>query len=109
MRVVFTPRAIRQLEDLHDYLCDKATERTADDYVGRIVAHCQKLHLFPNRGRRRDEILPGLRTIGFERRATIAFMVDADLVLIEGVFHGGQDFESALRDDDREFPSPEDR
>jgi toxin ParE1/3/4 len=107
LRVVFTPRAIRQLEDLHDYLCDNASDRIADNYVGRIVAHCQKLSLFPNRGTRRDDILPGLRTIGFERRATLAFLVQTDLVLIEGVFHGGQDFESALRGEG--VPSPEDR
>ncbi len=98
---------MRHLEDLHDYLCDNASERIADTYVGRIVAHCRKLSLFPHRGTRRDDILPGLRTIGFERRATIAFLVGGDLVLIEGVFHGGQDFESALRGED--IPSPEDR
>ncbi|MDP3896564.1 MAG: type II toxin-antitoxin system RelE/ParE family toxin [Mesorhizobium sp.] len=109
MRVVFTPRAIRQLEHLHDYLSEKASDRIADDYVGRILAHCQKLTLFPQRGTLRDHVLPGLRTIGFERRATIAFMVEADRVVIEGVFHGGQDFEQALRGDDPEFPSPEDR
>jgi toxin ParE1/3/4 len=33
------------------------------------------LATFPERGTRRDDILPGLRTIGFERRATIAFRV----------------------------------
>ncbi len=107
MRVVFTPRAIRQLEDLHGYLCDNASDRIADNYVGRIVTHCQKLSLFPNRGTRRDEILPDLRTIGFERRATIAFVIESDLVLIEGVFHGGQDFKAALRG--AAVPSPEDR
>ena len=30
----------------------------------------------------RDDQLPGLRTIGFERRATIAFIVTADAVLV---------------------------
>ncbi|SMH53235.1 type II toxin-antitoxin system RelE/ParE family toxin [Mesorhizobium australicum] len=105
MRVVFTPRAIRHLEALHDHLCDEASERIANGYVGRIVSACQKLTLFPQRGTRRDEVLPGLRTVGFERRATIAFLVDGDLVLIEGIFHGGQDFESALRAG--EFPPPE--
>ena len=43
-------------------------------------------------------MLPGLRTIGFERRVTIAFMVTPDAVLIEGVFYGWQDFESAFDD-----------
>ena len=59
------------------------------------------------RGTQREDVLPGLRTIGFERRATIAFLVEGDLVLIEGVFHGGQDFESALGGEG--VPSPKDR
>jgi toxin ParE1/3/4 len=49
------------------------------------------------RGRKRDDLLPGLRTIGFERRVTVAFVVSADAVLIEGIFYGGRDFEAALR------------
>jgi hypothetical protein len=30
--------------------------------------------------------LPGLRVTGFERRVTIAFVVTADAVLMEGIF-----------------------
>lgn len=97
MRIVFTPRALRQLEALHDYLSDKAGDRIADAYVERIVAACRRLSTYPVRGTRRDNVLPGLRTIGFERRATIAFLIEDDKVLIEGIFHGGQDFETMLR------------
>jgi hypothetical protein len=35
---------------------------------------------------------------GFERRVTIAFVVTADEVLVEGIFYGGQDFEAEFRD-----------
>jgi toxin ParE1/3/4 len=37
-----------------------------------------------------------LRLIGFERRVMIAFKVEPDLILIEGIFYGGQDFETAF-------------
>jgi toxin ParE1/3/4 len=37
-----------------------------------------------------------LRTIGFERRVTIAFAVTADTVLIEGIFYGGRNFEATF-------------
>jgi toxin ParE1/3/4 len=70
---------------------------TADVYTGRIVAACKGFSQFPLRGTRRDDVLPGLRTIGFERRITIAFMVLPDKVLIEGIFYGGQDFAVDLR------------
>ena len=39
----------------------------------------------------------GLRVTGFERRVTIAFVVTADAVLIEGIFYGGRDFEAEFR------------
>ena len=42
--------------------------------------------------------MPDLRTIGMDRRLTIAFRVLPDRVLIEGIFYGGQDFETRLRD-----------
>ena len=32
--------------------------------------------------------MPGLRTIGMDRRVTVAFMVLPDQVLIEGIFYG---------------------
>jgi toxin ParE1/3/4 len=98
VRVLFTASAERQLDRLHRYIADRAGEGIADGYVDRIVAFCQQLSTFPFRGKARDDLLPGLRTVGFERRATIAFMVTADAVLIEGIFHGGQDFEANFRE-----------
>lgn len=74
--------------------------RRANAYVGRIIAFCNGLTTFPMRGRQRDDLLPGLRTTGFERGVTIAFLVTADAVLIEGIFYGGQDFEAAFRRDE---------
>jgi toxin ParE1/3/4 len=44
-------------------------------------------------------LLLGLRTIGFERRITIAFVVAPEAVLIEGIFYGGRDFESFFKED----------
>jgi toxin ParE1/3/4 len=53
---------------------------------------------FPERGTKRDDILPGLRTIGFERRAMIAFRVLKTRVEIVTIAYGGRDFERELRD-----------
>lgn len=75
-----------------------ASEERADGYVGRIVDFCNGLSTFPLRGTQRDDLLPGLRVTGFERRVTIAFIVTADAVLIEGIFYGGRDFEVEFRD-----------
>ena len=74
----------------------------AGRYIDRIEAACLALADFPERGMRRDDILPGLRTVGFERRATIAFRVLRSRVEIVTIAYGGRDFERALRDDDGE-------
>ncbi|MDC7787471.1 type II toxin-antitoxin system RelE/ParE family toxin [Rhodoplanes sp. TEM] len=57
---------------------------------------CTALAEFPNRGTRRDDIAPGLRTIGFERRATIAFRVLEDVVEIVAIAYAGRDFASEI-------------
>jgi hypothetical protein len=49
-------------------------------------------------GTKREDLLAGLRTVGFERRVTIAFMVTDETVLIEGIFYGGQDFETLFHE-----------
>jgi hypothetical protein len=49
--------------------------------------------MFPERGRRRDDLRPGLRIIGFGRRVTIAFHV-AD--------YAGRDLRRAFRDPDEQ-------
>ena len=51
---------------------------------------------FPERGTRRDDILPGLRTIGFEHRASIAFRVTGEQVEIMAIAYAGRAFEADL-------------
>jgi toxin ParE1/3/4 len=97
VRVIFTPLAERHLDSLHEYISTHAGEERADGYIGRIVTFCNGLATFPLRGTKRDDLLPGLRVTGFERRVTIAFVVTEEAVLIEGIFYGGQDFEALLR------------
>lgn len=48
------------------------------------------------RGTRRDDIRPGLRTIGFERRVVIAFHVSARRVEILRFFYGGRNWTDLL-------------
>lgn len=97
MRVIFTPLAERHIDKLHEYIGTHSGEERADGFINRIVEFCNGLTTFPMRGRPRDEIIPGLRVIGFERSVNIAFVVTKDAVLIEGVFYGGRNYEAALR------------
>jgi len=99
--VIFTPLAERHIDDLHAYITTRSSEERADGYINRIVDFCNGLTTFPLRGRRRDDILPGLRVTGFERRVNIAFVVTTEIVLIEGIFYGGRDYEAILREPQR--------
>src|SRR5882757_1339558 len=94
--VDFLRRAEDDLFNLYEAIATQAGNVTAGGYIERIEAACLALETSPLRGTRRNDILPGLRTMGFERRATIVFRVRGSRVTIVRVFYGGQDFENAL-------------
>lgn len=97
LEVSFRPLAEADLFELYRRIADEAGVEIAGTYIDRIEAACTALATFPRRGARRDDIRPGLRTIGFERRATIVFQVNKAEVVIVRIFYGGQDFERSLR------------
>lgn len=97
--VSFAPEAEEQLLELFRYIASEASRDIADRYVGAIVERCEKLEDFPLRGSPRDDIRPGLRTIAFQRRVTIAYAVIDKEVTILGIYYGGQDFAALLAED----------
>ena len=100
LQVVFSSRAEDQLEDLLRFITEDSGRARAEAFVGEIVSFCKNLGTFPERGTRRDDLGPSARTIGFRRRATIASAIRGDHLIILGVFYGGQDFETILREED---------
>jgi toxin ParE1/3/4 len=96
--VVFTPEAEDQLVELYRYIAAAGSKEVAARYTEEIVAYCEQLAAFPHRGRARDDIRPGLRTIGFRRRVVIAFAVLGQAVVIIGIFYGGRDYAAVLSD-----------
>ncbi len=98
-RVVFAPEARAQLVSIFDYIAGAAGPDRAFVFTTAIIDQCESFTTFPHRGTRRDDLRPGLRTIGFRRRVTIAFDVVGDQTTIIGVFYGGQDIEDTLRSD----------
>lgn len=102
LRVIFTPEADDQLLELHRYLAAAGSAEVAARYAESIVAFCEDLGTFPKRGRARDDIRSGLRTVGFKRRVVIAFAVLGQAVVIVGIFYGGRDYEAFLGADARE-------
>jgi toxin ParE1/3/4 len=95
-KVVFRPRAETRLNELYEYIAGHSSEGIAIGYVRRIREACESLAHVPERGTKRDDILPGLRTIGFEGRVTIAFRVLKSRVEIVTIAYGGRDFAREL-------------
>lgn len=94
--VVFSLKAEAELLELYEWIAAAASADVAFGYVTRIEAFCQRLGIASERGLSRDDIRPGLRILGFERRMTIAFIVEPDRVVILRLFYGGRDWETLL-------------
>jgi toxin ParE1/3/4 len=97
--VLFDRDARDDLAEIRDYIAKATSAEFADGFIARIISYCEGLAALPHRGTRRDEILPGLRTIGWRKTVTIAFQVhdDARRVVILGAFYRGRDVLNVLR------------
>jgi toxin ParE1/3/4 len=89
-RILFHPRAEQDLIDLHRYIQESAGTLRALAYLSALKDFCMSLATFPKRGTVRDDIMQGIRIIGFKRTVSVAFLVKSDAVLILGVFYGGR-------------------
>jgi toxin ParE1/3/4 len=89
-RTEFSPESVGDLSDLYDYIAARDSAERAMGYISRLEAFCRNLSLFPVRGARRDDLGPGLRVVGFERRAVIAFQIGTDTVTILRILYGGR-------------------
>jgi toxin ParE1/3/4 len=91
--VIFAPEARDDLLALYDWIAGAASPKVALSYIERLEAFCLGFSHVSERGTRRDDIRPGLRIAGFERRVTIAFAVDKEHVTILRLFYGGRNWE----------------
>lgn len=94
--VGYSTHAIADLTEVYHWIADAASQKTALAYVARIDTFCRGFSIGAERGHRRDDIRPGLRIVGFERRITVAFTVDNGEVTIVRVFYGGRNWERML-------------
>ncbi len=95
--VVFSPEARRDLLDLYQTIASAASPAVALAYIERIEGFCLHFDLASERGQRRDDIRPGLRVTGFERRITVAFTVGDGEVTMLRLFFGGRNWEETMR------------
>lgn len=90
-RLVVRQTALADLKDIYDYIAEHAGDAIANDYVSRIDAVTAKLIEYPDRGTPQDHLMPGLRSISFERRIRIFYLPGEDVVQIARVIHMSRD------------------
>ena len=96
-RLAFSPEALSDLDDIFGWIADATNVAVAECYIDRIREYCRGFTLFPQRGTLRSDLRPGLRTIGYRRRLTIAFVVDGEEVVIVRLAHRGRDISALFR------------
>lgn len=94
--VRFLPAATRDLRTIFDFIVPKAGDDVARDFVASLHGYCLGLDTFPERGTLRNDLRPNLRLLGYRRKATIAFTVQDDAVMILRIFGRGQNVEAEL-------------
>lgn len=98
--VKFRETAIADLNAIYIYIAEQShNPETAIEYIRRIRKKCEILADMPLSGRTRDDLIPGLRMIAFERRVVITYCVEGQYVRITNIFYGGRDYESLYRGD----------
>ena len=90
----FHPRAQADLLNLYTWIAQQAGTTRAGAYITRIEAACRNLASFPLIGRPADNLGPGLRLLGFERRAAIIYRAEPATVDILAIYHGGRDLQA---------------
>jgi plasmid stabilization system protein ParE len=99
--VGFSDDAENDVAEILAYLVPRAGKQVARRYVDKLIDYCYSFEKFPERGTS-SQRTPGLRLVGYRRRATIAFLVEGDTVTILRIFHRGRD---VALDDEASDPS----
>ncbi|CAN5520975.1 hypothetical protein BH10ACI4_BH10ACI4_01730 [soil metagenome] len=94
--VIFSSEAEQQLRELEEYLSERFYPANAERYIRRLTEACIALGLAPYRGTKRNDLIPDMRTIGFERRAAIYFKIIDNQVIILSIHYGGRSFQTDL-------------
>jgi toxin ParE1/3/4 len=96
--VRFLAAAAADLDELFRHITKESSPETADRYLNRLERFCLSLSTLPARGTVVPGRVPGLRRMGFERRATILFRVSEDKVEILRILYGGRDLTPVLEE-----------
>jgi toxin ParE1/3/4 len=95
--VVRTDQAETDLAEIFDYL-DEHNTQAAERLAEAIDERCRLLSQFPEMGRSREELAPGLRSVVIEPYV-LFYRVTATAVEVLRILHGARDIDTIMRED----------
>ena len=98
-RLLLRPSARADLAGIAHYIYERSGNKAiAAGYIRRIREWCLHLLVFPEAGRLRNDLRPGIRIVTFERRVVIAYTIGpTGDVEIGRFFYGGRAYEAIIR------------
>lgn len=88
MRLIFSPRAMLDLEEIGDYIARDNPKR-ALSFLAELQEHCHRILEMPSAFPKRDDIEPGLQ-MGVHGNYLILFHTESNTVRIERIVHGAR-------------------
>src|SRR3954467_9918932 len=98
LRVEISDEAKDDLHAIKFYIATQGAPEAADRFAEKLIAHCEHLCTFHDRGAPRDDLARGVRTLVHERRTLIAYRVCDDVVTVLGFLYRGLDIGAAFRE-----------
>ncbi len=94
--LVLTPQALADLDDIFDYIAIDNLER-AIGFTKKLGAQMERLAVNPGIGRRRDELVSGLRSFPYGNYVIFYQLIDHGIEVIR-ILHGARDIEWLFQD-----------
>jgi toxin ParE1/3/4 len=91
-QVLKRPLAQADLDDIWDYVEERSSEEKAADFLRNLNAKMETLARNPYIGRKRDELLPGLRSFPFKDYLIFYYPLENGIEVVR-VFRGRRDIE----------------
>ncbi|WP_446399639.1 type II toxin-antitoxin system RelE/ParE family toxin [Coleofasciculus sp. C1-SOL-03] len=91
----------RDIESIMDYLAQRGSIETAERFLDKIDRKFKRLSQFPQMGRQRDELYPGLRSVPLEDYL-IFYRLVTNVIEVMRVVGGYRDLEALFREDDQD-------
>ena len=89
-KIRFERDAESDLRDLWTYIARESPAR-ADRFVLDLVGRCERLADFPGVGRPLSGARPNVKVVSYRRRATIAYELKGDVLLVRRILYKGRD------------------